>query len=177
MCVERPTPSVPSMAMSFPLRSLGFRYVKPSPKYCASTMGSPSWFVIFERLSHELAHVVLLGFDVFRRIHRDELKLVDDLLVLSQDARLEDAEAFGHVRVQVHVHAGFVIFKLAARAPEKPRNGHLDRYLEVEGHVLFDAEAVQLANPLRPYAAGHIASEGGVHVAVGQDDHAGFERG
>jgi hypothetical protein len=49
-------------------------------------MGTPSWFVIFERLSHEPAHVVLLGFDVFRRINRDELKLIDDLLVLGQDA-------------------------------------------------------------------------------------------
>src|SRR4026209_1235279 len=86
MCVERPTPSVPSMAMSFPLRSLGFRYVKPSPKYCASTMGTPPWFVIFERLSHEPAHVVLLGLDIFRGVHLDELKLIDDLVVLVQDA-------------------------------------------------------------------------------------------
>src|SRR4029077_2724027 len=123
MCVERPTPSVPSMAMSFPLRSLGFRYVKPSPKYCASTMGASSWFVIFERLSYELAHVVLLGFDVFCRIHRDELKLIDDLLVLSQDARLEDAKTFGHVRVQVHVHTGFVVLELAARASDAPAHG------------------------------------------------------
>src|SRR6185503_12383063 len=99
MCVERPTPSVPSMAMSFPLRSLGFRYVKPSPKYCASTMSTSPWFVIFERLSHEPAHVVLLGFDIFRGVHRDELKLIDDLVVLVQDARLEEAEAFGDIRV------------------------------------------------------------------------------
>jgi hypothetical protein len=49
-------------------------------------MGTPSWFVIFKRLSHEPAHVVLLGFDVFCRIQRDELKLIDDLLVLGQDA-------------------------------------------------------------------------------------------
>jgi len=49
-------------------------------------MGAPSWFVIFERLSHEPAHVVLLGLDVFRGVHRDELKLIDDLFVLVQDA-------------------------------------------------------------------------------------------
>src|SRR6266513_4636917 len=99
MCVERPTPSVPSIAMSFPLRSLGFRFVKPSPKYRASTMGAPSWFVIFERLSYELAHNVLLGFDVFHRIHCDELILIDDLLVLRQEGGLEDAEAFGDGQV------------------------------------------------------------------------------
>jgi hypothetical protein len=49
-------------------------------------MGTPSWFVIFERLSHEQAHLVLLGLDFFRRIHRNELTLIDDLLVLGQDA-------------------------------------------------------------------------------------------
>jgi hypothetical protein len=49
-------------------------------------MGAPSWFVILERLSHEPAHVVLLGFDFFRRIDRNELKLIDDLLVLGEDA-------------------------------------------------------------------------------------------
>jgi hypothetical protein len=49
-------------------------------------MGAPSWFVIIERRSHELAHLVLLGFDVFRRIYCDELKLIDDLLILGQDA-------------------------------------------------------------------------------------------
>ena len=48
-------------------------------------MGAPSWFVIFERFSYELAHNVLLGFDVFHRIHCDELILIDDLLVLGQD--------------------------------------------------------------------------------------------
>src|SRR6185436_10552293 len=177
MCVERPTPSVPSMAMSFPLRSLGFRYVKPSPKYCASTMGSPSWFVIFERLSHELAHLVLLGFDVFRRIHRNELKLVDDLLVLGQDIGLKNTEAFGDVLGQVHIHAGFVILELPPRASEEPRDGHLDWDPIVEGHVRGDGEAVELANPFRRYAAHHVTREGRVHVAVGQDDHAGLERG
>jgi hypothetical protein len=49
-------------------------------------MGTPFWFVVFERLSHEPPHVALLGFDVFRRINRDEPKLIDDLLVLGQDA-------------------------------------------------------------------------------------------
>jgi hypothetical protein len=48
-------------------------------------MGASSWFVIFERLSNEPAHVVLLGFDVSRRVHRDELKLIDDLVVLVQN--------------------------------------------------------------------------------------------
>src|SRR4026207_1249419 len=107
------------MAMSLPLRSLGFRYVKPSPKYRASTMSPPSWFVIFERLSHEPAHVVLLAFDFFTRIDRDEVKLFDDFVVLSQDARLEDVEAFGDVGAEVHVHAGFVVFELSARAPQQ----------------------------------------------------------
>src|SRR6185295_2978775 len=142
MCVDRPTPSVPSMAISFPLRSLGFRYVKPSPKYCASTMGSPSWFVVLERLSYELAHLVLLRFDIFRRIHRNELKLVDDLLVLGQDVRLEDAEAFGDVRGQVHIHAGFVVLELRARSSEEPRDGHLDRNSVVEGHIRCNGKAV-----------------------------------
>src|SRR6185503_12941063 len=177
MCVERPTPSVPSMAMSFPLRSLGFRYVKPSPKYCASTMGAPPWFVIFERLSHEPAHLVLLSFDVYRPIHRDELILIDNFFVLVQDARLEDAEAFCHVRIEIHIHAGFVVFELPACAPEEPGDRYLDWHFEVEGHVRCDGEAIELANPFWRDAAGHITREGGVHVTVGQDDHAGFERG
>src|SRR5262245_9195622 len=177
MCVERPTPSVPSMAISFPLRSLGFRYVKPSPKYCASTMGAPSWFVIFERLSDEPAHLVLLGFDVYCSIHRDELLLIDDLFVLGEDSRLEDAEAFGHVRVEIHIHPGFIVLELPPRASEEPGDCHLDRHFEVEGHVWCDGEVVELANPFRRDAAGHVTREGGVHVAVGQDNHAGFEWG
>src|SRR5262245_54736817 len=164
------------MAISFPLRSLGFRYVKPSPKYCASTMGSPSWFVVFERLSHELAHLVLLSLDVFRRIHRNELELVDDLLVLGQDIRLEDTEAFGHVRRQVHVHAGFVILELCAGASKESGYSHFDWDLIVEGHVWCDGEAVELPNPFRRHTADHVTRKGCVHVAVGQDDHAGFER-
>ena len=90
---------------------------------------------------------------------------------------MEDAEAFGDVQVQVHVHAGFVVLELPARASEEPGDGHLDRYLEVESHVRCDGEAIELANPFRRHAAGHVAREGGVHVAIGQDDHAGFERG
>src|ERR1041385_1663948 len=176
MCVERPTPSVPSMAISFPLRSLGFRYVKPSPKYCASTMGPPSWFIVFERLSHELAHLVLLSLDVFRRIHRNELVLIDDLVVLSQDIGLEDAETFGHVRGQVHVHAGFVILELCAGASKEPGDRHFDWDLIVEGHVWCDGEAVELANPFGRHTSDDVARKSGVHIAVGQDDHAGFER-
>ena len=57
-------------------------------------MGAPSWFVIFQRLSHEPAHLVLLGFDVFCRVHRDELKLIDDLLVLGQDASIGRCGSF-----------------------------------------------------------------------------------
>ena len=91
--------------------------------------------------------------------------------------RLEDAEAFGDVLAQVHVHAGFVELELSARASEEPRDGHLDRNVEVEGHVRCDGEAVELANPFGRHAANHVARESGVHVAVGQDDHAGFERG
>jgi hypothetical protein len=49
-------------------------------------MGAPSWFVIFERLFYEPAHLVLLGFDVFRRVHRDELKFIDDFFVLRENA-------------------------------------------------------------------------------------------
>src|SRR5574342_492225 len=111
---ERPTPSVPSMAISLPLRSLGFRYVKPSPKYCASTMGSPSWFIVYQCSLNKAAHLVLLLSDILRRIHRDEVELINDLVILSQDPRLEDAEALRDVLTQVHVHAGFVILELPA---------------------------------------------------------------
>ena len=69
---------------------------------------------------------------------------------------MEDAEAFSDVQGQVHVHAGFVVLELSARASEEPGDGHLDRYLEVEGHVRCDGEAVELANPFRRYAAGHV---------------------
>ncbi len=119
----------------------------------------------------------MLGFDVFRRIHRDELTLIDDLLVLGQDTRLEQTETFSDVLAQVHIHAGFVVLELASRASEEPRDGDLDRHLEVEGHVRCNGEAIELANPFGRYATGHVTGVGGVHVAVGQDDHAGFERG
>jgi hypothetical protein len=48
-------------------------------------MGPPSGFVVFQRLVDETAHTILLIRDVFGRIHRDELILVHDLVVLRQD--------------------------------------------------------------------------------------------
>jgi hypothetical protein len=49
-------------------------------------MSSPSWFVIFQRLVHETPHAILLLSDILGRIHGNQLILLDDFVVLGQDA-------------------------------------------------------------------------------------------
>src|SRR5262245_38486047 len=159
MCVERPTPSVPSMVINLPLRSLGFRYVKPSPKYCASTMGSSSWFIVLQRGLDHQAHLVLLFGNILRRIHRDEAELIDNLVILGQDTRLEDTETFRDVRAQVHVHSGFVIFELSASPSDQTSNCNFDRHLEIEGHIRLDRKAIELANPFGGHPADDISGK------------------
>ncbi len=139
-------------------------------------MGSPSGFVVFESVIDELAHDILLLVDVPGRIHRNQAIFLHDLVVLRQDAGLKDAKAFGQVVAQVHVHAGFVILELSPGSSEEPRDGDLDWYVEVKGHIGLNGETVQLADPFGRDAANDVACKGGVHVAVGKDEHSGFQR-
>src|SRR5262245_42936309 len=176
MFVDRPTPSVPSMAINLPLRSLGFRYVKPSPKYCASTMGSPSWFVVIQGGLNNQAHLILLFGNVLRRIHRNEAELINDLVILGQDARLKDAETLRDVLAQVHVHSCFVVLELPACSSEQTRDRDFDRHFEIEGHIRLNRKTIQLADPFRRDAEDYVAGEGSVHIPVGEHEHAGFER-
>src|SRR5882724_9861936 len=79
ICVERPTPSVPSMTMSLPTRSCRSRPGSLTP-YVSFMMkisrrrswGHPQLPRLDQLAEHELAHLLLLDFDGQRGINHCE---------------------------------------------------------------------------------------------------------
>src|ERR1043165_4227267 len=105
ICDERPTPSVPSMTINFPLMSERSRYGTSMLRNLEPSLGDvidllslgESRVVIAEFFSNNFPDNVLLFLDGKCRIHDGEFVFRGDLVVLLQDVRLEDAEAFTRI--------------------------------------------------------------------------------
>ncbi len=115
--------------------------------------------------------------DFQRGVYDSQAEFVHDLVVLVQHPRLKDLEAFHDVRAKPEVHPGLVVLQLRTCAFKEARQGDFDRNAEVEGQIGLDSEAVKASHPTMRNTPHCVSCEGCVHVAVGQNDHAGLERG
>ena len=97
------------------------------------------------------------------------------LIVLLEDARLKELEAFRTLVGKAEIHAGFVVFQLGTVA-EYALNRDVERSAEIESDVGDGSEAVKIAKPAMGAAAGSVASEGGVNVAIGEDKVVALEK-
>src|SRR4029079_8518576 len=95
--------------------------------------------------------------------------------ILVQDAALKDAEALFHVAAETEIQARFVILDGVAAA-ENAAEGDVERHPKIEAEVRAQREAIEIAHPVAMHAARNVAGEGGVGVAVGAYDRAGFHQ-
>src|SRR5271169_4455641 len=63
-------------------------------------------------LAYDLAHQFLELVHTNRSVHQDEIVRFDHLVVVAQDSFLENAEAFGAIKRDSQIHAGFVVLQL-----------------------------------------------------------------
>ena len=116
-------------------------------------------------LAHDLAHQLLQLVHGHRAVHQHEMIRLHHLVVIVQDALLENAEAFGAVERKSQVHARFVIFQLGP-AGHDAVDGHVQRRAKIKGDVGNGREAVQISQPVRRAAARRVARKRRVNVAV-----------
>src|SRR5438093_2634640 len=123
--VERPTPSVPSIAIRCPGRGGIFRYGRPLPyqRLPALAGAIPALrcegaLVPAEHLLHHAADDALLRRDVAGRVDHAEVELPRELVIDVEDAALEEPEALHRVGRQPEVHSRLVILELGAPAEE-----------------------------------------------------------
>src|SRR5271170_4753445 len=94
---------------------------------------------------------------------------LDHLVVVVQDALLEDAEALRAVERNSQVHAGFVIFQFGA-ASHDAVHGHVQRSAKIKCDVGNGSKAVQIPQPVGGTSACGVPRKGGVNVAVCQNE-------
>src|SRR5262245_48878125 len=173
ICVERPTPSVPSTTISQPDSSSALTPGIPVPY--ESNFGIATSTKLREMTLDVTAEGSLLGFDRFRRVHHRESVLRHQTLVFLEDPRLEQLVRLRRVRVQAEIHAGLVELELRpARQDAAQRD--FERRAEVERLRRHDREAIERAHPAWRHATHDVARERGVHVPIREHDRAGFQR-
>src|SRR5438045_1905163 len=122
MCVDLPTPSVPSMTMSFPLISLTSRYGSPAPKNVFFLFDIDILLptrpgkrpVILEAFLDNLAHNGLLLLNRQRSIEHGKVAFDRDAVVLLDDLGLEELETFTRIIAQAEVHTRLMEFQVDA---------------------------------------------------------------
>ena len=129
----------------------------------------------FQVRRDDLAQLRLLRNERVGRVDPADVELLAERLILIHDPALEDAERFEDVLAQPHVEAGLVVLDRLPRRRD-PRDRFLQGHVEIERQRRRHRERVQIAHPAAVDAARRIPGEGGVDVAVGQDDHAGLQR-
>src|SRR5262245_51899524 len=159
ICVERPTPSVPSITMRCPGSEPTLRYGSPCPYQVfdflplRGTLAPARALIAPQHLVHHAADGLLLARYVARRVDDSEAELHRELIVYVEHATLEEAEALGGIGGQPDVHAGLVVLEL--RPPgEQPLQRDVDRHPEVERQVRPRGEAVDSAHPARIHSTG-----------------------
>src|SRR3977135_2323512 len=104
ICVDRPTPSVPSITMSLPFISLTSTYCRPVPKNRFSAdihilllLEIGHGAVIFQFLPDDLTNLLLLPLNRRGAVDDGEVEFARDLIVLFEDFRLKEPEALAGV--------------------------------------------------------------------------------
>src|SRR5437667_7866586 len=117
ICVDRPTPSVPSITMSFPFISPTSRYCRPVPKnrflsdiHILLLLEIGHGFVIFQLYSNYLANLLLLPLNRGRAVDDGEVEFTRDFIVFVEDFGLEEFEALAGIIAQAEIHTRFVEF-------------------------------------------------------------------
>src|SRR6267143_40645 len=115
ICVDRPTPSVPSITMSFPFISLTSTYCRPVPKnrflsdiHILLLLEIGHGAVVFQLLSDDLANLLLLPLNRRGAVDDGEVEFTRDLIVLVEDFGLKEFEALAGIAAQAEIHTRFV---------------------------------------------------------------------
>src|SRR5580704_8397755 len=124
---------------------------------------------------HDVAHLLLELVDGQRSVEDDEIIGVHHLVVLLENARLKQAKTFGAIVGQPQVHARFVILQFRAAA-QNTAHRDVERRAKIKGDVRDGRKAVKVAEPARRAAAGGVARECGVDVAIGQHEVVALEQ-
>src|SRR6185369_3300930 len=105
ICVERPTPSVPSMTINLPLYSSFSIPGSGVPYDCFLLMGPGP--PVLQMLANQHAHLALLSFDRSAGIYHCQPKLRHHAIVFFQNLPLKDLKAVFRIVGPADVHAGF----------------------------------------------------------------------
>src|SRR6185369_14198607 len=109
MCVERPTPSVPSTTINLPGYSSCSTPGSGVPYECVELISFAPTLLV-KVLADQQAHLALLALDRAARVDHRQPKLCHHAIVFFENLALEDLETvFGIVR-PAEVHTRFVIF-------------------------------------------------------------------
>src|SRR5215469_15671921 len=130
--LERPTPSVPSIAIKCPGSRFSDRYGNPYPyhflAWLCSDMVSFGTFAVIVMQHHvlnDLAEHPLLFRNFAGRVDRAQRELVGQLVVEFEYPALENTKTLGGICRQPNVHAGLVIFEFGTSREQAPP-GDLD---------------------------------------------------
>src|SRR3990170_2181776 len=181
--VDLPTPSVPSITMSFPVRSARLWYGIPSPKklillpdiYCLRSLQKRRGPELFEPLAHDITHHGLLFFYRQGSVNDGQSIFLSQPFVFFEYPALKKNEALFPVFAQAEVHPS--LMELQGRpSAQYPLQRNIHRDIEVEGDVRPDGEPVKIPDPFRVHAPYHVPAEGRIDVPVREDDHPCLER-
>src|SRR5580658_10353279 len=131
--------------------------------------------VVAKYFLHHSTNDLLLRWYLAGRIDYSQSEFFGKLIVDSEHAALEAAEALDRVARQAHVHPGLVILELGAPG-QQPLERDFDRHAKIKRKVRPQREAVYAAHPFGMHAASDVARKCGVDVAIGEYDHARLER-
>src|SRR5262245_7316492 len=106
---------------------------------------------------------LLLVLDRFRGIHDMEAVLRSQLFVFLENAGLEQTIGLRSFLMQSQILPGLIPLELGAAGEDALERG-LERHAEVESDSRHGSETIERTDPLRVYAAGHVARKRGVHV-------------
>src|SRR5258708_33963593 len=153
ICAERPTPSVPSIAIKCPGSRFFVTYGRPCPYQALSWLRCGAIFsvssleiVVAKYFLDHRAHDLLLIGDLGSRVNRTHPELSRQLIVNFEYAALEHAETLDRIGREPDVHAGLVVLELGA-AQQQALERDSDRHAKGEGQIGPHRGAVHRGDP------------------------------
>src|SRR5690348_16446719 len=104
-------------------------------------------------------------------VHQNEIVGLDHLVVAREREALKFREALDGIKRKAKVHASLIIFEARAAAQDAA-NGDFEGRAKIKRDVGNHGVLIEIAEPFDRAAAGAVASEGRVDVAVGEDEMA-----
>src|SRR2546427_4589342 len=128
-----------------------------------------------QQLTSDLSDFVLLLLNAFGGINYLQPELFHDPVIFLQNPALKETKTFHHILTQFQVHSCFVVFQLHSDA-EKTLQGNLNWNLKIERPTRLDSKLIKHPYPKGMHTPNRISPEGCVGIAIGNDNHAGFQR-